>query len=298
MLFSHATIFQLATALPDNFEDLLAGQAFEPCTAFNPSSFGWISPLPEGFDDFTRAFGQRVLFCAKVEDKVIPPTAIKDLVSEKTTQFTRLEGNRPSTKQKQQFKEAALDELLPRALCKHRKILAYIDPQAGLLVINSGAATDVERFVNYLRMTLGSLEIRRADGGHSVVHLYTQWVRRGKAPEGFDLADACNLIDPETNASVTCRKVSLRNSEILTHLDAGKLCAQIRLTWAQELSFTIDKDLIIRQLKYDVLTDATETDAAEDLEPEIRALAELDAQFALLSQEIAAFYPKLAQALS
>lgn len=297
MLFANATIFHLSSNLPDNFETLLGNQIFEPCSAFSQSSFGWTSPLPEGFEDLTRSFGQRVLFAAKIEDKVIPATAVKDLVSEKSSQFANLDGNRPSAKQRQQFKEAAFDELLPRALSKHRQILAYIDPLAGLLVINSAVAADVERFVNYLRMTLGSLEITRIDGGLSVIQLFTQWLKRGQAPQGFELADACDLIDLETGASVACKKISLRNSEILAHLDAGKVCAKIRLTWAQTLSFTIDKDLVLRQIRYEAMSDEPAPED-QDLDPEIKALAELDARFALLSQEIAGLYPKLTQALT
>jgi DNA recombination-dependent growth factor C len=49
--------------------------------------------------------------------------------------------------------------------------------------------------------------------------------------------------------------------------------------------------LVLSQIKYEALTE--QADDLDGLEPEIAALAELDAQFALLSQELAQLYPKL-----
>ena len=291
MLFSSATILSFSDTLPEHFDELLANEAFEPCSSFSQSTFGWVSPLPDGFTDLTRQFGNRVLFCGKREEKVIPTSALQELISEKSSQWTNLEGQKPSSKQRLQFKEAALSELLPRALSKHRRILGYIDPAAGLLVINSASATDVDTFLNYLRMTLGTLAVTRIESKQSAGQLFTQWLKRNQPPPGFELGNACDLFDPEDGSSITCRKVALQSKEILAHIDIGKLCSKLRLTWDQSLSFTLDKDLVLSQIKYEALTE--QADDLDGLEPEIAALAELDAQFALLSQELAQLYPKL-----
>ena len=49
MLFSSATILSFSDTLPEHFDDLLANEAFEPCSSFSQSTFGWVSPLPDGF---------------------------------------------------------------------------------------------------------------------------------------------------------------------------------------------------------------------------------------------------------
>lgn len=46
MLFSSATILSFSDTLPEHFDDLLANEAFEPCSAFSQSTFGWVSPCP------------------------------------------------------------------------------------------------------------------------------------------------------------------------------------------------------------------------------------------------------------
>lgn len=90
---------------------------------------------------------------------MIPSSALQSLIHEKATHWESLEGERPSGKQRLRFKEAALTELLPRALCKSKNILAYVDPTAELMVINSRSANEVESFLNYLRTSLEVLPL-------------------------------------------------------------------------------------------------------------------------------------------
>ncbi|MGB1903147.1 MAG: recombination-associated protein RdgC [Pseudomonadales bacterium] len=296
MLFSNATLLSFQESLPENFNELLAEQAFEPCNAFSQHSFGWVTPMPEGFSELSRSFGNRTLFCGRREEKVIPSSALQSLIHEKATHWESLEGERPSGKQRLRFKEAALTELLPRALCKSKNILAYVDPTAELMVINSRSANEVESFLNYLRTSLGSLTVKRLDAGTLSTQFFTQWLRRNQPPEGFALGDACDLFDPEDSASINCRRVSLRSPEILAHLDHGRICTRLRLSFEDNLSFTLDKDLVLQQIKSETHTDLVEID--DQVEPEVRALAELDAQFSLFSQEMARLYPKLVKAIS
>lgn len=296
MLFSNATLLSFQDSLPENFNELLAEQAFEPCNAFSQHSFGWVTPMPEGFSELSRSFGNRTLFCGRREEKVIPASALQSLILEKTKHWESLEGEKPSGKQRLQFKEAALTELLPRALCKSKNILAYADPTAKLLVINSRSANEVESFLNYLRTSLGSLAVKRLDAGTASTQHFTQWLRRDQPPEGFALGDACDLFDPEDSASINCRRVSLRSPEILAHLDQGRICTRLRLSFEDNLSFTLDKDLVLQQIKSETHVDLVDID--DSIEPEVKALAELDAQFSLFSQEMAQLYPKLVKAVS
>lgn len=88
---------------------------------------------------------------------------------------------------------------------------------------------------------------------------------------------------------MSCRRQDLGTSEIRIHLDAGKICSKLSIVWHGDLKVSIDKDLILRQIK--VLS-------SDDLvDEEIDPIAQLDAAFVNMSLELSRFLPELFSAL-
>ncbi|MEK9822889.1 MAG: recombination-associated protein RdgC [Gammaproteobacteria bacterium] len=290
MIFKNAHVYRLTEKLnleASACEELLQARAFIPCSGARPSSFGWVPAIPEG--TLVHEVAGCMLFCAKREDKVVPPTALADTLDEKISRLESMEGRPIRAKEKRRLKEDALAELVPRALPKSKQIFGYLSQSEDLLVIDTSSSAEAELFLNCLRETFGSLKVVPPQVQAKPADTFTHWLRTRKLPEHFAFGDQCDLFDPEDLSAVSLRKQDLATSEVRVHLDAGKVCTKLALVWHDDLKVIVDKDLILRQLKV-----LSSDDAAEDDEDPI---AQLDAAFVNMTLELSRFLPALFSAL-
>tara|TARA_B100000530_G_C15846701_1_gene443589 strand:- start:108 stop:1034 length:927 start_codon:yes stop_codon:yes gene_type:complete len=288
MLFKNAFIYRLAQDLESHGEPLakqLQAREFAPCSGIRPSSFGWTSPLgQEG--PLIHEVGGCILLCARREEKVVPLSAINDLMREKIERLRAAEGRSLNSREKQRIKEETTVELIPRALPRSKQIMGYIAPRDALLVIDTASAAESELFIDCLRDSLGSFPVVPPQVREKPTDHYTQWLLTRELPDNLGLGDQCDLMDPETGASVSCRHQDLATREIRNHIEAGKICTKIGIRWHGELQVTIDKDLALRQLKMES-SDITDDDP----------IAQLDAAVVDTSMTLARFLPELFSAL-
>ncbi|MBD3649663.1 MAG: recombination-associated protein RdgC, partial [Pseudomonadales bacterium] len=253
-----------------------------------PSSFGWVPPLGDPDEPLVHETAGCLLLCARREEKVVPRSALNDLIMERVQRVESLEDRKLRSKEKAGIKDECLANLLPRALPRSKQILGYLAPHDDLLVVDTGSATEAEMFLDCLRESLGSLAVVTPQVKSRPADIFTNWLKTRKLPDYFSLGDQCDLLDPEDGATVTCRRQDLGTSEIRGHIDAGKLCTRIGIRWHGDLSLAVDKDLTLKQIKTESSDDEAET---ED------AIAKLDAAFANMTLEFARFLPALFKAL-
>ena len=290
MIFKNAHIYRLTQSLDitnEQLNDFLAEKTFTACSGIRPSSFGWIPPVVDG--DLVHEVSGCYLLCAKREDKVVPASALADILAGKIERLESLESRPIRAKEKQRLKEDALAELLPRALPKSKQIFGYISTSDDLLVIDTASSPEAEMFLNCLRETLGSLKVVPPQVKSRPADAFTHWLRTRKLPDNFSLGDQCDLFDPEDSSAVSCRRQDLATGEVRAHIDAGKICSKLSLIWHGDLKVTIDKDLILRQIKLLSSDDLVE----EDIDP----IAQLDAAFVNMALELSRFLPELFTAL-
>jgi recombination associated protein RdgC len=289
MIFKNAHVFRLAQSPDISAESLteqLNARAFVPCSGIRPSSFGWVPPVTEG--ELVHEVAGSQLICARREDKVVPTSALADILAEKIARLESLEDRPIRAKEKQRLKEDALAELLPRALPKSKQIFGYLSPSEELLVIDTASSAEAEMFLNCLRETLGTLKVMPPQVKSKPVDTFTHWLKSRKLPDDFSLGDQCDLIDLEDGSTASCRRQDLATSEVRTHLDAGKICTRLSLIWHGDLKVTIDKDLVLRQIRI-----LSSDDKTEDEDP----IAQLDAAFVNMTLELSRFLPALFSAL-
>lgn len=290
MIFKNAHLFRLTEAFSvstDKLEELLEERAFKPCSGIRPSSFGWVEPA-QGLGLVHKVSGCYLL-CARREDKVVPPSALNDILEEKIAKFEADEGRPIRSREKRRLKDDALCDLLPRALPKSRRIMGYISTGDDLLIIDTASAPEAEMFLGCLRDTLGSLKVTPPQVRAKPTDVFTHWLKTRKLPDNFSFGDQCDLMDPEDTSAISCRRQDLATSEIRGHLDAGKVCSRISVLWHGDLKVTIDKDLILRQLK--IISSDDPEDEGED------PLAAMDAAFVNMAMELSRFLPELFSAL-
>jgi len=272
-------------------EEKLATAPFTPCGKTQPKSYGWTEPMGKHGQMLTHSSGGKVLFCAKQEEKLLPASIINEILEEKVAEIEEQTGSKPGRKQKEQMKEELTIDLLPRAFSRKQNHFGYIDRQNKLLILNSSGGAKAEEFTEFLRKTLGSLTIIPFKVNNSPATLMTQWVTGNDIPPDFELGQICELKDPsEDGGTVRCSKQDLLSEEIQAHITAGKEVVKLALKWDDKIEFVLHDDLSVKRLKFsDEILEKADDSAGED--PATR----FDADFALMTLELANFIPRLAE---
>ena len=290
LMFKNAIVYRLThefTLDAETLHNALVKQSFTPCSGIRPSSFGWIPPIGGEDAPLVHEVAGYFLICARKEEKVVPPSALNEAVTERVERIEATEGRKLPRTDKLALKDDSLAELLPRALARSKQILGYIAPGEGIALVATSKFSEAEQFVNCIRDSLGSFPVVLPQVQRNPSELFTHWLNDRKLPENFSLGDQCDLLDPETSATVTCRRQDLATQEIVSHINAGKVCTRLGLRWHGDLAIAVDKDLSLRRIKFE--NPGTQED--EDV------IAQLDAAFVQMALEFKRFLPALYSAL-
>tara|TARA_Y100001934_G_scaffold164409_1_gene195813 strand:+ start:40 stop:942 length:903 start_codon:yes stop_codon:yes gene_type:complete len=289
-MFKNAVVYRLTQTFTLDGETLhnaLSKQSFKPCSGVRPSSFGWIPPVGDEDAPLVHEVAGYFLICARKEEKVVPPSALNEAVAERVERIEATEGRKLPRRDRLALKDDSLAELLPRALPRSKQILGYIAPGEDLAVVGTSNGAEAEQFISCVRDSLGSFPVVLPQVQRNPTELFTHWLNYRKLPEHFTLGEQCDLLDPETSATVTCRRQDLATQEIVSHLNAGKICTRLGLRWYGDLAIAVDKDLSLRQVRFE----NPENDSDDD------AIAQLDAAFVQMALEFKRFLPALYSAL-
>jgi len=229
------------------------------------------------------------LLCARKEEKILPAPVIKDQLDEKIAQLEADQSRSATKKEKEQFKEDIIFELLPRAFSRVTDTHGYISPAHNLIVINSSSRNKAEDFLALLRKVLGTLPVTSLSPESAPDEVMTDWLIEKSLGDKFELGMEAefNALGDD-GAVIKVKNQDLLSDEIKVHLDAEKYAVKMALEWDESLSFILCDDLAIKRIKFfDVLQEQNDDIDSDD------ALARLDADFALMAGELNRFIDDL-----
>ena len=295
MWFKNLCIYRLTGSFELSAESLherLEEKAFRRCGSLEMATSGWVPPL--GHDGHTLTHGANgcIMVTARKEEKVLPAAVVREMVAEKVVEIEADQMRSLRRKEKEEIRDDVLQDLLPRAFTRSKLTHAYIAPHEGLILVDSASFNKAEELIGLLRETLGSFPVKPLNVQHSPAAVMTAWVEGADKAADFEPLDECELRDPgEEGGVVRCRKQDLSSEEMQGHLRAGKQVVRLALEWNQSLSCVLGDDLTIRRLRFgDVLQEEAAESGGDD------AAARFDADFALMTLELAAFVPRLLEA--
>lgn len=268
-----------------DLEKHLSEHLFTPCGSTEVSHFGWVNALGKHGQSTVHSVNGNFLLCARKEEKILPAPVIKDMIEEKVAQLEAEQSRGATKKEKEQFKEDIIFELLPRAFSRVTDTHAYINAEQNIIVINTSSRGKAEDFLALLRKVLGTLPVTSVSPEKAPDEVMTDWLTENSLGESFQLGlEAEFHALGDDGAVVRVKNQELDSDEIKAHLDAEKFVVKLAIEWDDALSCVLCDDLAIKRLKFfDVIHEQNEDIDKDDV------VARLDADFALMAGEINRF---------
>ncbi len=270
--------------------DALTRAAFTPCAPLTEKSSGW-EPPAEGLDGvMCRRVDGADLLRLRTQSRVLPTAAVDEALEERITAYRTRTGELPGRREKRRLKAQTRDELLTRALLKSERTLGFCLVSEGVIGIDTTSQARAEKFLDFLRTPLQRFDAAPLAFKRPVGELITR-IFLGDQPERFVLGRECRMLDPhDGKASVRFTDMELADQTVRRHVRDGLRLTHLGLVYDATLSCVLDENAQLSKLK---LVGLDEEDAAAHDEP----LAELDAQFVLLTQTLRRMLADLGQLL-
>ncbi len=294
MWFRNLLLYRLVETFdhnPESLHEALTSRQFEPCAGLDTHSMGWVPPAGREATQLVHATDGRMMLCLRREDRLLPPAVVREHVEEKAEAIAAQEARPVGRKERQRLKDEVIVDLLPRAFTRSVRLHAYIDPQAGWVVVDTATPNKAEEMLSTLRETLGSLRLKPLAVDRAPAAVLTRWLEKRPA-SGFTLTDECELKEPVDNGGVMRgRRIDLSSAEVKSHLDAGMQVAKLAVEWGERIGCLLCDDLAVRRLRF---LDLIQEEAGEIDSDD--ALTRFDTDFALMGRELTHFLNALIEA--
>jgi len=292
MWFKNLRIYRLAPTwdiTADALEAALERLSFKPGAASDMTAFGWVPPRPES--GLVHALDGQYLLSLRVEKKLLPATVVNQFTRARAQEIEEQQGYRPGRKQMKEIKEQITDELLPKAFSIYRDTRVWVDTSGRWLVVDAAAAAKCDEVMGALAKVLDPFPVVPLYTELSPASAMTNWLVSDEPPSNFSIDQDTELRSTnESRAAVRYVRQSVELDDVRKHVEAGKQCTRLALTWADRVSFVLTDGLDLKRVApLDVLQEGR-VPASDEAE-------QFDSDFALMSGELSKLIGDLVEAL-
>ncbi|MCA1326167.1 recombination-associated protein RdgC [Herbaspirillum sp. alder98] len=293
MWFKNLQIYRLPAPWavnPDELEAQLAPQAFTACSSIEMQSQGWVSP--RGNERLVHVVNRQLLLQLSTEKKLLPSSVINQVTKARAAELEEQQGFPPGRKQTKELKEQVTDELLPRAFSVTRSTFVWIDPVNGWLLVDAGSPSKAEEVLKLLFKAIPKFPLETLRTVMSPGAAMTDWLASDEAPFGFTVDQDTELRSTgEGKATVRYVRHTLEADDVRRHIESGKQCTRLALTWSDKVSFVLTENLSVKRIAaLDVLKEDSDIGGRDENE-------RLDGDFLLMTGELAKLLSSLVEAL-
>ncbi len=290
MWFKNLHLYQLSTPFelsPEQLAEKLEEKRFLPCAKMAEESVGWVSPIHRSKEYLVHAAGGCILICMRREQKVIPPSAVKEELEEQVFAIQEEFGRKVFSKEKQSLKEDIVAKMLPRAFTRATHVFAYIDTKNNYLVLNAGSDKVADLIYELLVETIGSFGAIKLVGKDNPALILNSWLEHG-LPEGWEFTGDYELKDLQDDRVAKFKDNETENAVIGDLLDDGYQVQKIGIRYKGQLKAVVQQDLVVKSIKFmdELLAENEDLDGEDDL-------VKFDADFALMTRSLAKFIGEL-----
>ena len=140
MMYRLAKPWDSSAAAIQKMARMLEIQKFQPCAATEEVSVGWVEPRGVAHGPLAEVVAGQLIFKLMVETKTVPASEIKRLAQKQIEKIVA-SGRKPGRLEVREIKDDVRVRLLPTAVSRQRCVMCWIDPAAGLLVLDSTQQT-------------------------------------------------------------------------------------------------------------------------------------------------------------
>jgi recombination associated protein RdgC len=292
-MFKSVRFYRLTGTWPDSEQAVsaaLAAAGFTPCGPLTEKTSGWEAPSADPTGAFSRRVAGADLLQLRSQSRLLPAAAINEALETRLDEYRERMEQEPSRREKRRIKEQTRDDLLPKALLRSERTKGFFLVSERIFGIDAGTPTKAERFLEYLRAPLGSVDAVPLTYNRSMSELLKR-IFLGDAPSGVTLGRECRMQDPSDNrASVRWVDMDLTDASIRKHVKDGMQLSHLGIEFGGVMSCVIDEHGGLGKLRFAGM------DAPEDAEIE-DPLARFDAEFVLLTGTVRQLLAVLEKAL-
>ena len=294
MWFKNLKVYRLAASWSQTAEQLdalLAKEAFVSAGAAAPLSIGWVPPREQD-GRLAYGVGGQLLCAHRTEKKLLPASVINQFVKARAVELEEQQGFKPGRKQMRDLKEEVTNSLLPRAFSLQRDTRVWIDPVNHWLVIDTASTSKAEEILSALGKAIYPFPVEPVQVTISPGAAMTDWILTGQAATNFSVDQDAELRTGGDKAAVVRYvKHALDSDEIQKHVQGGKQCSRLALTWNDRVSFVLNESLDIKRVTaLDILDESDSQMPANESE-------KFDGDFTLMCAELNGLLTSLLDAL-
>ena len=253
MWFKNIQIFHFETPMgydPEKLENDLSDLTFQPCAKTLPQSFGWAPPLGDEDASLVYASNGFMMFRMKVEEKLLPPSVIREQHLEKIQELEEKFERKLYRDEKLRLKDEMYHTLLAKAFSRTADVYAYVDTKRNTLIVDTSSSKRIEQFLSLYSKTVLDHAIFTPET-KSPSTLMTSWLSHQKYPASLSITNNCTLQNSNDERS-TARftHADLTSDAVTKALEDGFQVVQLGLNWREQVMFNLKHDFSISGVKF------------------------------------------------